>query len=770
MTGFAPNARRTVSWLVLSLVGLIFSVSVLIGVKPSLAANTSADPSAAPNDERVLPRVIIALLDGDPKDRPRHHRLHYMATMPMEQLGLTVEYHHVAKPLPDLENRADVRGIITWFGTPTQPDALGLIEWLEAALESGKRVVMFGDLPAIDARIGALPVPRINRLLTAIGVSGDGGAVVYPQGADYLSVDPSVFGFEHTPPHPLAFPVWKIADPAAVAHLEVGWDDQDATRSAVVVTGPNGGLVAPDYAAEIDDLSAIRRWQINPFAFFRAAFGTDDLPKPDTTTLSGRRAYYSHVDGDGWRSISEVEIDDRRVSAATVLLDRVVRRYPDLPVTVAPIAAEIDPAWFDDADARAAAKAILALPHVEAGSHTFTHPFQWSFYAVYDVEQERRIVRNLGLGRRTGTNIQGDLDQAPAEGGVTLNAGYRLPRAFYQKPYDLDLEVTGSFERIATVGGKPVRILQWSGDTTPYEAALAATRQAGVPNINGGDTRFDSEFRSYGFVAPVGITVGAERQIYASMSNENTYTDLWTNRHFAYRHVLETMRRTDLPLRVKPVNVYYHTYSAERVSSLNALTAVLEAVREQEIVPIETSRFAAIGQGFYSTRLVALGDRRWRIEDRGALSTIRFDHASRLAVDFAASSGVLGERPSHGSLYVALDPEAEAPVVALTDRAELTAPASAPAPYLFDSRWPVSGLTQAKGGVTARLGGYGRLSTRWIVPAPGAWRLVLRQAEKTVVDRVIAVDDERLLEFVDEKDAVAPLTPTTLILTRRGGG
>ena len=133
-------------------------------------------------------------------------------------------------------------------------------------------------------------------------------------------------------------------------------------------------------------------------------------------------------------------------------------------------------------------------------------------------------------------------------------------------------------DRIGLVGGKPVAVLQWSGDTSPYEAAVAAVREAGIVNINGGDTRFDSDYRSYGYVAPTGIPVGRERQIYASMSNENTYTYLWSARFFGYRHLLQTIDRTDLPIRVKPINVYYHTYSAEKIASLNALIAVLQNV------------------------------------------------------------------------------------------------------------------------------------------------------------------------------------------------
>ena len=80
--------------------------------------------------------------------------------------------------------------------------------------------------------------------------------------------------------------------------------------------------------------------------FFRLAFGTDDLPKPDTTTLCGRRMYFSHIDGDGWRNLCEInKYRKRRAMSAEVILDEVLMRFPELPVSVAPIAADLDLRW-----------------------------------------------------------------------------------------------------------------------------------------------------------------------------------------------------------------------------------------------------------------------------------------------------------------------------------------------------------------------------------------------------------------------------------------
>jgi hypothetical protein len=116
---------------------------------------------------------------------------------------------------------------------------------------------------------------------------------------------------------------------------------------------------------------------------------------------------------------------------------------------------------------------------------------------------------------------------------------------------------------------------------------------------------------------------------------------------------------------------------------------------------------------------------------------------------------VIGARPVHGSLYVALDPEVDVPVVALTDRAHPLDPDPAGRPYLFDSRWPVYALSSEGEAVTVSAQGFGPLSMTWVVPRAGRWRVRISQDGDTVWSETLEVGEDRRLTIEPGDDAEA---------------
>src|SRR5439155_995443 len=99
----------------------------------------------------------------------------------------------------------------------------------------------------------------------------------------------------------------------------------------------------------------------------------EDWPRPDVTTLNGRRLFYSHIDGDGMRNVSEVR---PQALSGEIIHDEILSKVP-LPISVSVVVAEVDPELLGSARTQGLARAMFALPNVEAASHSFTHPLDW---------------------------------------------------------------------------------------------------------------------------------------------------------------------------------------------------------------------------------------------------------------------------------------------------------------------------------------------------------------------------------------------------------
>ncbi len=664
-----------------------------------------------------VPRTVIALYNSQVEPEWAHTIAHRMAELPLNHLGLIVEPRDLAAGWPDLEGRSDVRGVLLWSLGHGMADPEGFLTWAEGVADSGRRWALLGALPFVEDGEGRpVRLERVNGFLSRIGVRVESQWIRWTEDHVAEAAATGMVGFER--PLPKALPPFqeiRRVGPETVAHLTVR-ARAGGPESHLVVTGPGGGYAAAGYTHATMPGGAVRQWLIDPFAFFRAAFGTDDLPKPDVTTLAGRRLLFSHIDGDGWTSRTDVQPYAREGrTAMEALVDRVLAVHPDIPVTVGFVAADLDPAWCGDDRARRIARRVLAMPHLEAATHTYSHPLDWRFFAAANDE-----TPFLGLNRhcpgRNGMDVAallGRLLKAAEAHPKEDRAG--APRQYGHQPFDLPNEILGSAAYISSFAppGRGVTLVQWPGDALPPAEAVAIARKAGLFNLNGGNGLFDAEHPSVSHLAPVGRFVEGEWQIYAAAPDEHAYTVGRLDRRSAFRHVERTFRNSGSPRRLKPVNVHYHVSLAERSAGLNALLAVLDQVRRQELIPVHASTYAAIADGFFRTRLVEEGEGVWRVLDRGALQTLRFDGEMERSVDFGRSRGVIGQRREQGSLYVALDPAEPEPVVALGDGG------SRLPPHLEQSRWAVRQMRRDGDGLRFLAYGFGAGDMVWRV-APGA--------------------------------------------------
>jgi hypothetical protein len=726
-----------------------------------LAHAAAIDDATGPR--REIPRTILALYDGHEDREWIYSTIHTRAELPLNYLGLVVRYHDVYEGLPSDAELDGVRGVLTWFHSSPIADVSEYARWAERLVESDRKLVVMGYL-GVDVNDRRFATSNdVGKLFRTLGLASDNEWVSITYDVEIVEKNDEMLEFERPLDTLLpAYPLIRVhrEAPDVVRHLEVRRSGAPSTQSVLVATSSRGGFIAPSYAL-YDNTKGTVQWYVDPFEFYRLAFDTDDLPKPDTTTVAGRRVFYSHIDGDGWRNLSEISEYHRRGStSAEVVLEEIIKEFTDLPVTVAPVVGDLDPEWFGTADALRVARRIFAQPHVEAGTHTYSHPLDWGSYAPEAVhkpgetppraseysftESLRRLAARFGL-----LSNEEALDR-----GWEAEA-YDRPRSYELKPFDLDFEIEGSARFIEQLlpPGKGVEIVQWSGNTTPFEKAIAAARAIGLANINGGDSRLDTEFPSYAWVAPVGRMVGNELQVYASNSNENTYTDLWTDRFFGFKHLTTTLENTESPRRVKPFNVYYHMYSGEKLPSLIAVRENLAEARRNRLAPITTSRYARIVEGFFSTRVWELGEDRFQFDGRGALNTVAFDGRHAFGVDWSRSKGVVGQRHHQGRLYVMLDASVAVPVVALS-----TTNGNDRTPFLMESRWDIYGLRRAARGFSFRAQGFGQGEMTWFVGRPGRFLVRATRNGQSVLETDVESSPEGFLQLVVAASAIAELT------------
>lgn len=671
-------------------------------------------------------RTVLALYDSRHEPAPHQTRLHKLAEMPLNHLGYVLDYRDVNEPLPAVSALASYRAIVTWFIEPLQ-DPATYVTWLDRATETGLRYVMLGE---IAPREPDELMPAINRVLGRLGLEHKMSFFDITHRSKVVQRDTAMLGFEQKLDKVLpGFPVVVQRRGDTRAHITIETPTSAGSlRSVPVATSMGGGFAAQNYTVALEPNIDRLGWIIDPFRFFKLALGDQRFPIPDVTTVSGRRVYFSHIDGDGWNNQSEIEgYRERQALSAEVVSREAIEPYPDLPVSVGLIAGDVMPLLGGIPAAIPIARRLFALSQVEVASHTHTHPYNWNFFERYDRGAEEKLIASYNPPDQP-------LREKITEKLMTV-AGKRyrstrydryiagsdeLPRTYLRQNFSLETEVFGALRVSESFAppGKKAKLYLWSGDTTPFEGAIAATRRAGVRNLNGGDSRLDDEYPSVAYVPPIARLAGREKQIYAANSNENTYTNDWTG-PFGGQMLLErTLVNTDKPRRLKPFNLYYHMYSGEKPAALRAIRHFLEMARRSEVTPVAASHYAAMADDWAGVEIIETTPMSWVIRNRGAVETVRLDDADALEVDHAASRGVIGSNRHVGAIYVTLDPMAATTVLTLRPRGLPVANEAArggvePVATLVQGRWRFSNFEIGDCRQTVTAEGFGPAEMVW---------------------------------------------------------
>jgi len=503
-------------------------------------------------DIEVMPRKVLMIHNtaNNEYELSDTSALTY-GTMPLNYLGYSTEYLDARQSLPDFPLTGRYAGIVVWLDRTSTREASTLSAWLKRQSKAGVPIVIFGESEFI-----------------------------------FQSSDAKHFGVQYSPPREgrsrlritqrdsaIGFETQPIFDRASFFPLQIAGakplltlaNDKNETQEAIALTPWGGYALNPNLLVELPSITSGARfkdrgknirWVINPIEFFRLALKLPEMPIPDVTTEAGRRMLMVHMDGDGFANKGEFAGSP---FSSEVLLEQILKKYP-LPSTMSVIQGEIAANGLYpelSPQLEKIAREIFALPQVEIASHSLSHPFYW---------------------RKASSN--------PNDEGYHLN----LPNY----TFDLNKEIPDSIKYIESKlapTGKKVSTFLWTGDCNVGGDALVLANISGVMSMNGGETTITRSFPTLTLVAPLGVPKKNFFQVYAPNQNENVYTNNWLGPFYGYERAIETFELTETPYRLKPIDIYFHTYSASKPASLKALNKVFKWAMEQKTTPVHINDY-----------------------------------------------------------------------------------------------------------------------------------------------------------------------------------
>ncbi|MBV9532602.1 MAG: hypothetical protein JO283_16455 [Bradyrhizobium sp.] len=352
------------------------------------------------------------------------------------------------------------------------------------------------------------------------------------------------------------------------------------------------------------------------------------------------------------------------------------------------------------------------------------------------------LLESEGLTRPS--KIEGFRDASAAAGDVILR---ELIEPYHDLPTTIEVlsEEAAKYARRGTQTQMLLQRILANRNVDLLQRGMQVTR-----------SRFDSEYPSISNLSPL-ISAGPDHFINRPMSDETAYNNQSAVGENGFSALQETVAGTDSPRRLKPFDLDYHVYAGEYPALLRSVKDQLSAASRAAITPVSANRYAAIVDGFFSARIDRIGSATWRISNRGALQTLRFDAAEGREVDFQSSVGVIGQKRNGSKLYVALDEAIEPVVVALGPRVASRAVHHGDL-ALVESRWLVRHVVKGPCAFRFEAQGYGAGSFTWSTAALGRYAITVDQADQEIARQTAEADDAGSLKFVLPVSAIDPLT------------
>ena len=590
---------------------------------------------------KELKREILAFWDSSEIGSHFYSKgpIHKNIEVIFNHYGFKLEYVDVGKSI-DLEKLSAEKvqtyaGAISWFHDNDLKEPKKYLKLLNRIVDLKIPLIMIGEFGIFGNQKKGISNFNVLKFLKKLGVGFE----------DFYSDNPLLFTIKKLKPNEYVeferelkseiFQIWGLRNQSKKNEVwaQVEVLNETYPNDAVIV-GKWGAIIQKGFGVFEHPMTYRRQWRVNPFKIIEKLFEVTKTPIPDTTTICGKRILYAHIDGDGFINISNI---DRKSYSGEIILEKIINKYK-VPTTASIVVAEISPSLLGSKRVVKATKKIFENKFVEIASHTYSHPLSWEL----EPDQEER---DIYLDEKEKKTYKGPI------------VAYKLPKYVmsYEKEIPYSMEYINKYLAPNTKKGK---VLLWSGSCRPPLEALKLSESNGFLNMNGGDSRFDNIYNSYTNLSSLYRKIGAYTQVYTSNANENLYTNLWTGPFSGFRDLIITFDKTEKPVRIKPMNIYYHFYSGEHISSLQALEDVYEYALKQDPTLIFGSDHIKNIRSFRDVKIERLNSG-FKIIRNGDLRTIRFEGAKDYYPNYQVSENIIGHIHKDNVLYVSLGNQSE---------------------------------------------------------------------------------------------------------------
>lgn len=519
---------------------------------------------------------VLGFYDGLTVNDMTYSKCHRLLAMPLEYYGYVPECVDINKFQASDIDLTRYAGILFWVGSETFDNNHLMIDWLLSII--GKKKILFlGALPTNRKLLNKLGVTRKTDLSGKIKLSENNSLLnktnkqMFLDNKNKLQFSP----FE-------IYADWKVLGKQSEVFTQI--EDENANLSSLVFSSHWGGAaLTPMPVTTLANNQT--NWILDPFWLLNELLSLEKIPAADVTTESGNRVFTTHIDGDGFPSRSGFT---KQPFVSKIILDEILSKRKT-PHTVSVIEAEVSknglyPELSEELES--IAKKIFKMNHIEAASHTFSHPFYWN-------EMTAEKVKAYG-------------EHLPVK-------GYKL---------DYHKEIVGSAKYIKSLlpASKKVKLILWTGASDPTEKQIIIAEDAGLLNVNGGNSYSVIGDDDFSEVSPTIVWHKNATQVYAPIQNENLHTNLWSENFGGFARVIETFENLDKPKRLKPISLYYHMYSGTYPASIKSLNNIYDWIDTQNVTPLFLSEYAKRAKSLYETGIAKGLFGGWQIVSTGIKS------------------------------------------------------------------------------------------------------------------------------------------------------